>query len=155
MRNHNRKAGALGFALLGLVTGCTGTGTDTRSIFSMSGASDQAMLDPYASAKEHLNAGRLGNAVAEFRMALAQNPADVNEGEPYQSNLNPHSLEVLKDCRVESSLAGAEPGRRYQFERLGYFCVDAVDSRPDALVFNRTVSLRDTWAKIEKAQKKR
>jgi len=56
-------------------------------------------------------------------------------------------------CRVEPSLADAAPGNRYQFERLGYFCVDTVDSRPGALVFNRTASLRDSWAKIEKAQK--
>jgi glutaminyl-tRNA synthetase len=55
---------------------------------------------------------------------------------------------------VEPSLADAVPGSRFQFERLGYFCVDAKDSQPGALVFNRTVSLRDTWAKIEKAQKK-
>ena len=59
---------------------------------------------------------------------------------------------MLRDCRVEPSLAGAAPGDRFQFERLGYFCVDP-DSRPGALVFNRTVSLRDTWAKI--AQKQR
>ena len=63
--------------------------------------------------------------------------------------LNPVSLETLKDCRVEPSLRGAAPGSRFQFERLGYFCVDA-DSSPDALVFNRTVTLRDTWAKIQK-----
>ncbi len=69
-----------------------------------------------------------------------------------EDHLNPDSLEVLKDCRLEPSLAGAEPGERVQFERLGYFCVDP-DSRPGAPVFNRTVTLRDTWAKIERAQK--
>jgi glutaminyl-tRNA synthetase len=89
------------------------------------------------------------------RLFTKENPDDVDEGQQYQSNLNPHSLQIVKDCRVEPSLAGAQPGNRYQFERLGYFCVDSVDSRPNALVFNRTVSLRDTWAKIEKAQKKR
>ncbi|HUU60124.1 MAG TPA: glutamine--tRNA ligase, partial [Phycisphaerae bacterium] len=67
-------------------------------------------------------------------------------------NLNPHSLETLTDCRVEPSLAGAAPGGRYQFERQGYFCVDP-DSAPGRPVFNRTVPLKDTWAKIEKAQR--
>jgi len=86
------------------------------------------------------------------RLFIKHNPDDVDDGEDYTSNLNPHSLDVLKGCRVERSLAEAASGDRYQFERLGYFCVD---SGPDELVFNRTVSLRDTWAKIEKAQKKR
>jgi len=66
--------------------------------------------------------------------------------------LNPDSLEVLTDCRVEPSLATARPGDRFQFERLGYFCVDP-DSREGAPVFNRTVTLRDTWARIEKARR--
>jgi glutaminyl-tRNA synthetase len=79
-------------------------------------------------------------------------PDEVEEGQNYLSNLNPNSLEVLTGARVEPSLAGAEPGSRYQFERQGYFCVDAVDSKPGALVINRTVTLRDSWAKIEKAQ---
>jgi len=81
-------------------------------------------------------------------------PDDVPEGQDYRANLNPSSLQVLKTARVEPSLAGATPGSRYQFERLGYFCVDSKDSRPGALVFNRAVTLRDTWAKIEKAQQK-
>jgi glutaminyl-tRNA synthetase len=80
------------------------------------------------------------------------NPSDEKDG-PFTSLLNPHSLEVLKSCWVEPSLAGAPPGNRYQFERLGYFCVDAVDSTSSALVFNRTVTLRDTWARVEKAQR--
>jgi glutaminyl-tRNA synthetase len=62
-------------------------------------------------------------------------------------NLNPNSLEILRDCLAEPSLASAAVGSRVQFERLGYFCADP-DSRPGALVFNRTVSLRDAWAKI-------
>jgi glutaminyl-tRNA synthetase len=66
--------------------------------------------------------------------------------------LNPDSRETLTGCRLEPSLRGAKPGERFQFERLGYFCVDS-GSRPDHPVFNRTVSLRDTWAKIEKARK--
>jgi glutaminyl-tRNA synthetase len=65
--------------------------------------------------------------------------------------INPHSMERIMGCLVEPSLAGALPGSRYQFERQGYFCVDP-DSRTGNLVFNRTVALRDTWAKIEKSQ---
>ena len=75
---------------------------------------------------------------------------DPMEAEDFKSTINPDSLEELAECRVEPVLGGAEPGSRWQFERLGYFCADVKDSRPDALVFNRTVSLRDTWAKIEK-----
>src|SRR5262249_39982406 len=68
--------------------------------------------------------------------------------------LNPDSLEVLRDCQVEPGLRSAAPGERFQFERVGYFCVDP-DSRAGAQVFNRTVSLRDTWAKIEQKQQSR
>ena len=82
-----------------------------------------------------------------------ENPDDAPEGEDFKSNLNPNSLQVLTNCRVEPSLADSEPLSRYQFERIGYFCVDP-DSSDDMLIFNRTVSLRDTWAKIQKAQKK-
>jgi glutaminyl-tRNA synthetase len=89
------------------------------------------------------------------RLFVKAKPDDVEVGGDYKDLLNPNSLETLVDCRVEPSLAGAESGSRYQFERLGYFCVDTEDSRPDTLVFNRTVSLRDTWAKIEKSQKGR
>jgi len=71
-----------------------------------------------------------------------------DEAEDFKPVLNPKSLEVLKGCRVEPALAGAPAEARFQFERQGYFCVDAKDSRPGALVFNRTVGLRDTWAKI-------
>jgi len=67
-------------------------------------------------------------------------------------DLNPNSLEVLKGCKLEPSLKGVQPGSRYQFERLGYFCADP-DSAPETPVFNRTVALRDTWAKIEKKSK--
>ena len=81
-------------------------------------------------------------------------PDDVAEGEDYTANLNPMSLEVLTSCRIEPSVASAVPGCHYQFERQGYFCVDP-DSRPGQLVFNRTVPLTDTWAKIEKAQRKK
>lgn len=82
------------------------------------------------------------------RLFTQENPDAAPD---YHACLNPNSLEVIKPCWVEPSLAGAVGGNRYQFERVGYFCVDTVDSRPEALVFNRTVSLRDTWAKIEKA----
>lgn len=79
-----------------------------------------------------------------------QNPTDVEEGQSYLDNLNPHSLEVLTDCKLESSLAEAQPGERFQFERLGYFCVDTKESRGNKPVFNRSVTLRDTWAKMQK-----
>ena len=82
------------------------------------------------------------------------NPDDVPEGSDYRVNLNPESLVVLKGCKLERSLAGAAPGSRYQFERLGYFCVDPVDSTPQNPVFIRAVTLRDSWAKIEKGQQK-
>ncbi len=78
-----------------------------------------------------------------------ENPTDVEDGAGFKDYLNPDSLEILTSCRVESGLAGATPGSRYQFERQGYFCVDP-DSSAGKLVFNRTVSLRDTWARIEK-----
>ena len=83
------------------------------------------------------------------------NPMDTDEGESFISGLNPKSLEILKSAQLEPSLAGAEPGGRYQFERQGYFCVDSVDSTEDMPVFNRTVSLRDTWARIQKSAKKK
>jgi glutaminyl-tRNA synthetase len=82
---------------------------------------------------------------------LKENPGDVEGGGEFTANLNPNSLEVLAGCKLEPSLAGAAAGSSYQFERLGYFCVDP-DSTPARPVFNRTVALRDTWAKIEKAQ---
>ncbi|HXW01292.1 MAG TPA: glutamine--tRNA ligase/YqeY domain fusion protein [Anaerolineae bacterium] len=81
------------------------------------------------------------------------NPEDVEEGADFTANLNPNSLEILTSCFVEPSLASAAPGNRYQFERQGYFCVDP-DSAEGALVFNRAVTLKDTWAKIEKGQQK-
>jgi glutaminyl-tRNA synthetase len=77
-----------------------------------------------------------------------ENPNEVEEGQDFTANLNPHSLEVVTG-KVEPSLANATAGSRYQFERLGYFCVDP-DSQPGKPVFNRTVALKDTWAKIEK-----
>ena len=78
-----------------------------------------------------------------------EDPNQTEAGQDFTANLNPSSLEVLTDAKLEPSLASAAPGSRYQFERLGYFCVDP-DSTPGKLVFNRTVALKDTWAKIEK-----
>lgn len=80
-----------------------------------------------------------------------ENPNDVSEGKDFIDCLNPESMEVLNGCLLEPSLSAAQPGSRYQFERLGYFCVD---STKEGLLFNRTVTLRDTWAKILKARKK-
>jgi len=75
---------------------------------------------------------------------------EVPDGEDFKKFLNPKSLEVLTGCRVEPALAQAQAGGRWQFERQGYFCADAKDCKPERLVFNRTVTLRDAWAKIEK-----
>jgi glutaminyl-tRNA synthetase len=79
---------------------------------------------------------------------LKEDPNEVEEGQDFIENLNPDSLQVLHDCKIEPSVRDAEPGTKYQFERLGYYCVDRDSGRK--LVFNRTIGLRDTWAKIEK-----
>jgi glutaminyl-tRNA synthetase len=87
------------------------------------------------------------------RLFSVEDPDRVASGKTFLDNLNPSSLETLTGAKLEPGLASATPGLRVQFERLGYFCVDP-DSRPFALVFNRTVSLRDTWARIsEKANR--
>jgi glutaminyl-tRNA synthetase len=83
-----------------------------------------------------------------------EDPNEVDEGQDFTANLNPNSLEVLSGAKLEPSLSGAKPGTGYQFERLGYFSVDP-DTTPEKLVFNRTVALRDTWAKIEKKSEKK
>ncbi len=82
-----------------------------------------------------------------------ESPGDVEEGQDIFDNLNPKSLEIIAKGKVEPSLANAEAGSRYQFERLGYFCADA-DSKPGKPVFNRTVALKDTWARVEKKNAK-
>ena len=87
------------------------------------------------------------------RLFTQPDPEAVEEGKAWTDNLNPDSLEVLTDCRVEPSLGGVAPGERFQFERQGYFCVDP-DSIPNAPVFNRTVALRDTWARMQKGKHK-
>ncbi len=93
---------------------------------------------------------------AELRMYdtlfSKENPGDVPEGGDFTDNLNPKSLETLSGAKLEPSLAGAAPGSRYQFERMGYFCVDK-NATTERLVFNRTVTLKDTWAKIEQKSK--
>ena len=78
-----------------------------------------------------------------------EDPSEVEDGQDFTANLNPNSLGVIKGAKIEPSLKDAPPLNRYQFERLGYFCVDQ-DSDRGRLVFNRTATLRDTWAKIEK-----
>jgi glutaminyl-tRNA synthetase len=87
-------------------------------------------------------------------LLAAANPSEEGEKKDFKSFLNPDSLEILTSCRLEPSLAGAAPGMRYQFERLGYFCLDTVHSTDKNPVFNRAVTLRDTWAKIQKAESK-
>ena len=82
-----------------------------------------------------------------------ENPTDVEDGADFKDYLTPNSLEILTSCRVEPSLFGSTPGSRYQFERQGYFCVDP-DSSAGKIVFNQTVPLRDTWAKIENRKNK-
>ena len=84
-----------------------------------------------------------------------ENPNEVAEGQTFADALNPESLEILEGCRLEPSLAEASSDERYQFERIGYFCLDSRDTAEDKLVFNRIVTLRDTWAKILKKAKKK
>ncbi|MGD0823345.1 MAG: glutamine--tRNA ligase/YqeY domain fusion protein [Terriglobales bacterium] len=83
------------------------------------------------------------------KLFVKEDPNQVEEGQEFTANLNPNSLEVIASAKLEPSLANAPVEARYQFERLGYFCVDP-DSKPGRLVFNRTVALKDTWAKVEK-----
>jgi len=98
-----------------------------------------------------VSAARAINAEVSLyeHLFVKDNPDDIQEGADFKDNINSNSLETLQSCFVEPSLAGASQGSFYQFERLGYFCVDP-DSSREKLVFNRTVTLRDTWAKIEK-----
>jgi glutaminyl-tRNA synthetase len=86
---------------------------------------------------------------------VKENPNEVEEGKDFTDYINPNSMEILTNCIVEPGLVASGPGDRFQFERLGYFCVDAKDSAEGSLVFNRTVTLRDTWAKILKAQQQK
>ncbi len=81
---------------------------------------------------------------------LKSNPDDTDEGKDFTSNINPDSLEILEECYLEPFVKSAEPGAKFQFERLGYFCVDSKYTTDEKLVFNRTVTLKDTWAKMQK-----
>jgi glutaminyl-tRNA synthetase len=105
----------------------------------------------WVSAKHALN--------AEVRLYdhlfLKEDPDDAAQGSDFKSNINPDSLKVLKGCKVEPSLADAAAFTRYQFERLGYFNIDPDTSPDNGLIFNRTVTLRDTWARIQKKQQKK
>ena len=83
------------------------------------------------------------------RLFTQENPMDTAPGQDWRDSLNPNSLETILACKVEPSLKDSQPAGHYQFERLGYFCTDVRDSSSDKLVFNRTVTLKDTWAKIE------
>ncbi len=82
-----------------------------------------------------------------------RDPANVPEGEDWKTTLNPKSLEALKDAKIEPALKDAVPESRWQFERMGYFVADRRDSKPGRPIFNRTVTLRDEWARIVKAGK--
>ncbi len=87
------------------------------------------------------------------RLCSDPNP-DIGSAQELETVLNPHSLDVIKEAMLEPSLKTAGPGEKYQFERLGYFCADSEDSKPGTPVFNRTVTLRDTWARLQKAENK-
>ncbi len=88
------------------------------------------------------------------KLFTKEDPNQLEEGQEFTANLNPSSLEVIAQAKLEPSLGNAAIGSRFQFERLGYFCVDP-DSKPGRLVFNRTVALKDTWAKVEKKMEKK
>jgi glutaminyl-tRNA synthetase len=85
------------------------------------------------------------------RLFQSSNPDDVEPGSDFKSNINPNSLEILAGSFVEKSLENATPGVTYQFERQGYFCIDPAASGDGKLVFNRTIALRDSWAKLDQA----
>jgi len=114
---------------------------ETRTGFAPDGRKVDATLH-WVSANQSLP--------AEVRLydRFFQGADPTGDGDDFMKHVNPKSLEILAPCRVEPSLAGAAPGSRYQFERLGYFCVDAQDADAQKLIFNRIVPLRDSWAKI-------
>src|SRR5689334_10607047 len=121
---------------------------ETKSGSAQSGRKVKATLH-WVSAAHALEA----EARLYDHLFTVENPDAVAEGEDWTKNINPKSLEIVSSCRVERLLKEAAPGSRYQFERLGYFTVDP-ETTGGTLVFNRTVTLRDAWAKIEKAQAK-
>jgi len=121
---------------------------ETRGGWSKDGRRVMGTLH-WVSAEHAINAEvRLYN-----HLFTKENPMEGQEGADIKDLLNPESLKILSDCQLEPGLKEAQPGSRFQFLRQGYFCVDTEDSSKDKLVFNRTVPLRDTWAKIQKAQK--
>ncbi len=119
---------------------------ETRSGADTSGRKVKGTIHWVSAAHAHTAEVRLYE-----HLLLDENPDGETDDADFKMKLNPSSLESLTACLVEPSLAGAAPGSRYQFLRQGYFCIDSVDSSPEALVFNRIVPLRDSWAKIQKA----
>ena len=113
---------------------------ETRSGFSPDGRKVKATIH-WVSATDSI--------AAEIRLCdrLFCVPDPLSEENDYKEHLNPNSLETVKKAMVEPSLTKAMPGQHFQFERLGYFCVDSVDSSGKSIIFNRTVTLRDSWAK--------
>jgi glutaminyl-tRNA synthetase len=95
-----------------------------------------------------VDAGNCLNAQVRLYDRLFMDEDPEKGGQDFTRNLNPASLEILEDCKLEKSLSAARPEQVFQFERLGYFCLDARDSTASVPVFNRTVTLRDTWAKV-------
>jgi glutaminyl-tRNA synthetase len=120
---------------------------ETRSGFAPDGRKVDATI-------HWVSAGHSLPAEVRLYDRLFQVPNPLAEGSDYMEHLNPKSLEIIRECRVEPSLANAGPGSRFQFERTGYFCVDSVDSSEKALVFNRTATLRDSWAKISEKERR-
>ena len=140
---------------------CTSTEkNDKGEVVAIHGTVLPASLDPDAAnlpkAKATLHWVSAQHAVSlearlYERLFSVPDPADEAEGKDWKSHLNPDSLEVRRECRAEPSLIGARVGAWYQFERLGYFCVDP-DTVAGRLVVNRTVTLKDAWAKIQKGK---
>jgi glutaminyl-tRNA synthetase len=120
---------------------------ETRSGFAPDGRKVDATI-------HWVSAGHSLPAEVRLYDRLFRVPNPLAEGSDYVEHLNPKSLEILRECRVEPSLANAGPGSRFQFERTGYFCVDPVDSSGKILIFNRTVTLRDSSAKLSEKEKK-
>ena len=135
--------------------------TDVRlSIAGATGWTGRAIVDGALAAPDITLTSAIARDTAgeDLGTALGREPlgvrvhgtvAEALEG-PFTKHINPASLEVLKGAKVEPGLATAAAGARFQFERVGYFCVDKIDSKPGALVFNRTIQLKDGWAKAQK-----
>jgi glutaminyl-tRNA synthetase len=135
----------------GVARGADGSITEVRCTYDPASRGGEAKGRKVKGTIHWVSAAHAIEAEARLydHLFLAPRP---DEEEDWKACVNPDSLQVLRGCRLEPSLAGAAPGSRYQFERQGYFCADPVESTPGRPVFNRTVGLRDTWAKIEKAE---